>query len=219
MDPQDLRAVGGDLEPLRVLSAYRAGLFPMGLGDDGAEPIGWWSPEERGVLFPERLVVSRSLRKARRRFEIRVDTAFEAVVSACADKSRPGAWITDDIVEAYTSLHRAGWAHSIEAWDQEGLAGGLYGIAVGGLFAGESMFHHRTDASKVALMGLVELLQEDPDPRRIIDVQWNTSHLASLGIESISRAEYQNFLAEALRVRKPARIANIGDPYTDFYRT
>jgi leucyl/phenylalanyl-tRNA---protein transferase len=145
------------------------------------------------------LRVSRSLRKARRRFEIRVDTAFEDVIDGCADPSRPGRWITAEIRAAYLHLHHLGWVHSVEAWslDNGTLAGGLYGVAIGRLFAGESMFHRRTDASKVALCGLVELLPDDA----LLDVQWRTDHLATLGVVEIPRPEYLRSAAEA--VRKP----------------
>ena len=141
-----------------MLEAYARGLFPMGLGAAGASPIGWWSPDPRGILRPRDLHVSRSLRRSLRHFEIRVDTDFEGVVAGCADPSRDGRWITPEIVEAYTELHRMGWAHSVEVRQDGQLVGGLYGIAIGGLFAGESMFHTATDASKVAVAGLVRHL-------------------------------------------------------------
>jgi leucyl/phenylalanyl-tRNA--protein transferase len=149
--------------------------------------------------------VSRSLRRALPRFEIRVDTAFEDVVRACADPARDGRWITEDIVEAYAGLHQLGWAHSVEAWQGGCLVGGLYGVAIGGLFAGESMFHRVTDASKAALVGLHELVCEDGDPRRIIDVQWATPHLASLGVTEVPRREYLRLLEVALTAPLPAR--------------
>ena len=123
--------------------------------------MAWWSPVSRGVLRLDRLVVSRSLRRSRRRFEIRIDTSFAEVVEACADPSRPGAWIDARIAAAYRRLHDLGWAHSVEAWQDGRLVGGLYGVAIGGLFAGESMFHRVTDASKVALVGLVEALSDE----------------------------------------------------------
>ena len=191
--PDDAVAVGADLEPATLLAAYRTGLFPMPLDD--VTPMVWWSPVRRGVLRPERLVVSRSLRQAVRRYETRVDTAFDQVLRACADPSRVGAWISEDVRRAYERLHALGWAHSVETWDDEGrLVGGLYGVAVGGLFAGESMFHSARDASKVALVRLVELLGDraggNADARRLIDVQWQTPHLASLGVEEVSRDTY-----------------------------
>ncbi|MGH9078439.1 MAG: leucyl/phenylalanyl-tRNA--protein transferase, partial [Acidimicrobiales bacterium] len=137
-----------------------------------------------------------------RRFEIRVDTAFEEVIAACADRRRPGAWISADVRNAYRRLHRLGWAHSVEAWSAGGLAGGLYGVGVGGLFAGESMFHRRTDASKVALVALVELLRGGG--ATLLDVQWATDHLRSLGAVAVSRYRYHELLAEALSRPAPA---------------
>jgi leucyl/phenylalanyl-tRNA--protein transferase len=194
--------VGGDLEPGTLLAAYRQGLFPMPAGRDG--PMAWWSPDPRGILPLATFHRGRSLRRAVRRFEVRVDTAFREVVDACADPARPGGWITGDIRAAYNRLHELGWAHSVEAWDGEGLAGGLYGVAVGGLFAGESMFHHRTDASKVALAGLVDLLGADGDGRRLLDVQWATTHLESLGAEEVTRAAYLQRLERALAAPPPS---------------
>lgn len=162
--------------------------------------MGWWCPTWRGVLVPGRVHVSRSMRRSLPRFTVTVDESFEQVVAACADPSRGGAWITDAVAAAYTELHRLGWAHSIEVRDQEGtLVGGLYGIAIGGLFAGESMFHHVTDASKAAVVHLDRLISADGDRRRIIDVQWRTPHLGSLGIEEIHRREYLPWLATALQ--------------------
>ena len=152
----DLLATGADLEPATLLAAYRAGLFPMPKGLRGRR-IGWWSPVERGILPLDRLRVTRSMRQSARRFEIRVDTAFDRVVEACADPRRSGGWISPAIRQSYGALHALGWAHSVECWQDGELVGGLYGVAVGGLFAGESMFHHVSDASKVALMGLVDL--------------------------------------------------------------
>ena len=201
---EDLVAVGADLQPGTLLSAYRAGLFPMGLGPRGRPPMGWWSPDPRGVLPLDGLRVSRSLRHSVRRFEVRVDTAFDDVVAACADPGRSGRWITREVAQAYARLHRLGWAHSVECWSEGRLAGGLYGLAVGGLFAGESMFHRETDASKVALVALVELLARDGDTRRLFDVQWRTEHLASLGVIEVPRVEYLRRLLVALRCEPPA---------------
>ncbi|MST31904.1 leucyl/phenylalanyl-tRNA--protein transferase, partial [Acidimicrobiaceae bacterium USS-CC1] len=149
-----------------------------------------------GILPLEGLRVTRSLRRAAARYEVRVDTAFPEVIDACADARRPGAWIDAAVRDAYTRLHRLGWAHSVEAWDDAGLAGGLYGVAVGGLFAGESMFHRRTDASKVALVGLVDRLRAGGG--RLLDVQWATDHLRSLGAVERTRDEYHRLLDEAL---------------------
>lgn len=204
-DEHGVAGVGADLEPGTLLDAYRSGLFPMGLGGGGLEPIGWWSPDPRGVIPLDGLRRSRSLRAACRRFEVKVDTAFAEVVDACADPRRDGAWITPAVADAYVRLRELGWAHSVEVWDDAGLAGGLYGVAIGGLFAGESMFHRRTDASKVALVALVDLLREDGDPRRLLDVQWATGHLRTLGAVEIPRAEYLRRLAVALEAPLPSR--------------
>jgi leucyl/phenylalanyl-tRNA---protein transferase len=195
----EVAVVGGDLEPATVLAAYRAGLFPMPLATGTlrrTRTIGWWSPDPRGILPLDGLRVSRSLRKSRSRYEIRLDTAFDQVIEACADPRRPGAWIDGHVRRAYRALHRLGWAHSVEAWDDQGLAGGLYGLAIGGLFAGESMFHHRTDASKVALVGLVEHLRAEG--AQLLDVQWATDHLRTLGVIEVSRERYHELLAAAL---------------------
>ncbi len=193
----DVVAVGGDLEPGTVLQAYRSGLFPMHI--EGGRTLAWWSPDPRGVLPLDGLRVSRSLRASCRRFEIRVDAAFDEVVDACADPRRPHGWITDGIRAAYRRLHELGWAHSVEAWsvDDGRLAGGLYGVSIGGLFAGESMFHRRRDASKVALVALVDLLG-DEGVERLLDVQWTTDHLRSLGAEDIGRSAYLARLEAAL---------------------
>jgi leucyl/phenylalanyl-tRNA---protein transferase len=200
---EDLVAVGADLRPGTLLAAYRAGLFPMGLGRAGARPLGWWSPDPRGILPLDGLHVSRSLRRSLARFDLTVDAAFDEVVAACADPARSGRWITADIAAAYGELHRLGWAHSVECWRDGLLAGGLYGVAAGGLFAGESMFHRATDASKAALVGLVELLRADGDPRRLLDVQWRTDHLAGLGVIEVPRAEYLARLRAALQCPSP----------------
>jgi len=206
----DLVGVGADLEPGTLLMAYRAGLFPMGVGEDGRPPTGWWSPDPRGVLLPGQVRVSRSLRKSLRDFEIRVDTAFSEVLTACADPSREGRWITPGITAAYTRLHELGWAHSVEAWRDGELQGGLYGLALGGLFAGESMFHRVTDASKCALVGLSRLAFSDGDPRRMIDVQWVTPHLASMGVTAIPRSDYVARLSLSLSLPLPAPFDGAG---------
>jgi leucyl/phenylalanyl-tRNA---protein transferase len=193
-DADGLVAVGGDLEPATIVAAYRGGLFPMPVG----RHLAWWSPDPRGVI--ERLHVSRSLRRTRRRFEIRIDSDFAAVVDACAGSDRPGGWITPAIRRAYVRLHDLGWAHSVEAWSPDGaLAGGVYGVAVGGLFAAESMFHRETDASKAALAALAERL----GPRALLDVQWCTPHLSTLGAVEIARPEYLRRLAAALEAPPP----------------
>lgn len=196
---EDLVAVGADLDAGTLLAAYRVGLFPMGLGRHGTGTLGWWSPDPRGVIPAGALRVRPSLRKVLGRFEVRVDTAFEEVVAACADPAREGRWITPEVAAAYAHLHELGWAHSVEAWQDDRLVGGLYGIGIGGLFAGESMFHHVRDASKVALVGLVTRFHADGDPRRLVDVQWATDHLRRLGAQEWPRATYEERLRTALR--------------------
>lgn len=195
--------MGADLAPGTLLAAYRRGLFPMPV-DDVDGPLGWWSPDPRGVIPLDGLRISRSLRRSMRRYSVRVDTAFDDVVTACALPSRSGAWITPEIRAAYGLLHELGWAHSVEAWTPEGqLAGGLYGVGIGGLFAGESMFSAGKDASKVALVRLVELLTGDDLPGRLLDVQWCTEHLASLGCVPIARRRYLRVLQRALLLPPP----------------
>jgi leucyl/phenylalanyl-tRNA--protein transferase len=184
----DCIAIGGDLEPGTIIEAYRHGAFPMPL--DGE--LAWWSPVRRGVLVPDEMHVSRSLRRSARAFTLTYDTDFAGVIEACADPARPGAWISPEIAAAYVCLHELGWAHSVETRDAEGaLVGGLYGLQVGRLFAGESMFHRVRDASKVAVMGLAQL-----QTGGLVDVQWNTSHLASLGVVEVDRDDYLRRLAD-----------------------
>ncbi len=174
----------------------------MGLGTGGAPPVGWWCPDPRGVLPLDGLRVTRSLARSVRRFEVRLDTAFDQVVAGCADPARAGRWITPQVAAAYTALHTLGWAHSVETWVDGELVGGLYGVGTGGLFAGESMFSRRPDASKVALVGLVELLRADGE-QRLLDVQWRTDHLATLGVVEVAREEYLARLARAVRLPAP----------------
>ena len=202
-EDDDFVGVGADLEPSTLVAAYATGMFPMPIEPGG--PQGWWSPVRRGVLPLDSLRVTRSLRKSMKRFTITVDTAFDEVVSACASPDRDGAWIDDHIAKAYRRLHRLGWAHSVEARTSDGrLAGGLYGVAIGGLFAGESMFHRERDASKVALAGLVELLRDEHAADRLVDTQWVTPHLASLGVEEWSRDRYLETLPRVLKTPLPA---------------
>ncbi len=197
---EDLVGVGADLEPGTILAAYRGGIFPMPVESGG--PIGWWSPEPRGILPLENLRVTRSLRRSQRRYRTTINHSFEAVIAACADPDRPHGWISPEIIVAYERLHELGWAHSIETWSWEGeLVGGLYGIAIGGLFAGESMFHRAADASKVALIRLVSELRRGG--ARLLDVQWATEHLRSLGAVEVSRSEYLRRLQAALEVPVP----------------
>ncbi|MGH3331002.1 MAG: leucyl/phenylalanyl-tRNA--protein transferase [Nocardioidaceae bacterium] len=205
-DDDDLVGMGADLEPGTLLSAYRSGLFPMPAGETGM-PMLWWSPQHRGILPLHGLRVSRSLRQSVRRMEVRVDTAFDEVIKACADPSRDSGWIDAEIIDAYTELHHLGWAHSVEAWQDGELVGGLYGVATGGLFAGESMFHRVRDASKVALVGLVGLLRDEYADRRLLDVQWQTEHLASLGVVELPRPAYLRLLGRTHDVPLPAAFA------------
>jgi leucyl/phenylalanyl-tRNA--protein transferase len=191
-----LLALGADLAPGTVLAAYRAGVFPMPL--DGVPGMAWFSPDPRGIVPLEDFRPGRSLRRSARRYAVSVDRAFDDVVAGCADPRRPGGWITPEVRAAYVRLHALGWAHSIEVWDADGtLAGGLYGVEIGGLFAAESKFHVRTDASKVALVALVERLRE-AGGERLLDVQWTTPHLDALGARDIARPEYLRRLAAAL---------------------
>src|SRR6476659_3419519 len=205
----DLVATGADLEPGTILAAYRRGLFPMPVGGRRA-PMAWFCPVARGVLRPADLRVSRSLRRSVRRFELRVDTACAEVIDACADPSRPAGWIDDQIRTAYLRLHELGWVHSVETWRDGRLVGGLYGVSVGGLFAGESMFHRETDASKVALVALVRLLDDGED--RLVDTQWLTPHLASLGVRELARANYLALLPRLLARPLPRWPAGVVDP-------
>jgi leucyl/phenylalanyl-tRNA--protein transferase len=205
--PDDLWAVGADLEPGTLLAAYRLGLFPMPLGP----LLGWFSPPHRAVVPLERFAPSRSLRRAARNYEVRMDTAFGDVVDGCPRPGDPASWIDERIATAYGALHELGWAHSVEAWDEDGLAGGLYGVAIGGLFAAESMFRTRTDASKAAFLGLVEGLRASGDAdRRLLDVQWLTPHLASLGAVEIPRGEYRRRLAGATTLPPSAEFSSGG---------
>lgn len=197
--PDDVVAVGADLAPGTLLAAYRAGLFPMHLPDGG--PLAWWSPVERGIVPLGEFSPSRSLRRSIRRFRTTVDACFESVIAGCADPARPQGWITDEIADAYTTLHRLGFVHSIETWDGDRLVGGLYGVSIGGLFAGESMFHTETDASKVALVRLVEIMRSVEGA--LLDVQWASDHLISLGAVAVSRADYLERLAHAVAAPVP----------------
>ena len=201
-DPNGLLAAGDDLSAERLLAAYRRGIFPW---FSAGQPVLWWSPAPRMVLFPAELKVSRSLAKVLRNsaYEIRFDTVFQDVMRACA-APRPGqhgTWITDDMVNAYTKLHSLGYAHSVETWVEGELAGGLYGIAIGGMFYGESMFMRRRDASKIALVQLVRQLATRGFG--MIDCQMRTDHLASLGGREIPRTEFSQRLAELINYALP----------------
>lgn len=196
---EDLIVLGADLEPGTVLSAYRSGLFPMYVDvEDGTNLLGWWSPDPRGVLPVDKLHVSHSLQKSRRRFVTTMDRCFTDIMRQCANPQRTSGWITDDFIDTYTQLHQLGWAHSVEVWNFDGeLVGGLYGIQINSFFAGESMFHLERDASKVALVALVAHLKRQPEPQ-LIDVQWATDHLKKLGVIEVSRREYMQLLGAAI---------------------
>ncbi len=207
----DVVGLGADLAPATLLAAYQQGLFPMPADlptrRGRPAPPAWFSPVHRGVLPFAELVVSRSLRRSFARFEIRVDTAFPDVLDACADSRRKHGWIDADIRAAYVRLHDLGWAHSVETWRDGRLVGGLYGVAIGGLFAGESMFFRERDASKVALVGLVGMLSDEHAADRLIDVQWRTPHLASLGVVEIPRSAYLARLPALMSVPLPRHFA------------
>ena len=195
-EPNGLLAAGGDLSPQRILAAYRRGIFPW---YSAGEPILWWSPDPRMVLLPDQLKISRSLAKTLRNagYEVRLDTAFDAIIGACASKPRdgqPGTWITREMQAAYLELHRLGHAHSVETWVDGKLAGGLYGIALGAAFYGESMFSDARDASKIALAHLCAHLKRGGFG--IIDCQMETAHLASLGARPIPRRDFAARLDE-----------------------
>jgi len=194
-EPDGLLAVGGCLSPQRIINAYSQGIFPW---FNPESPILWWSPDPRLVLFPEKLQLSRSLKKTLRqgKFQVTFDTAFPQVIAACATsrKDQAGTWINQDMQSAYIKLHQQGYAHSVETWFTDQLVGGLYGIALGKIFYGESMFHKKTDASKVAFASLVETLTEWGF--KLIDCQVRTDHLMSLGAEEITRDEFNTLLAQ-----------------------
>lgn len=204
--PNGLLAAGGDLMPERLLEAYRHGIFPWFSAGD---PILWWSPDPRMVLFPEEFKISHSLHKTLRRgkYEVRIDSAFEQVMRACAlpREGQDGTWIQEDIVQAYVRLHHMGLAHSVETWMNDELAGGLYGVSLGRMFYGESMFSRKTDASKIALAHLA--LQLKRWNFGMIDCQMNTPHLASMGAREIPRRQ---FLA---RLQELIHYPNVASPW------
>ncbi len=188
-----------------LMAAYRRGLFPMPFEiDDQPVAIGWWSPQPRAIFHPDKIRVTRSLEKSSRRYRTTVDREFRRVVEACGNPERPSGWITSDVVDAYCELHEQGVAHSVEVWTFAGeLVGGLYGVEVGGIFAGESMFHTQPDASKVALLRVAKILntQTTIDGQlRIIDTQWLTDHLESLGATTILRSDYCDLVASLAEV-------------------
>ena len=195
--PNGLLAAGADLSPTRLLEAYRRGIFPWFSADD---PILWWSPDPRMVLFPVEFRISRSLRKTllRGQYQMRCDTAFEQVMRACSQprEGQNGTWIQEEMIEAYVRLHKAGYAHSIETWMDGELVGGLYGVGIGRMFYGESMFSNKTDTSKIALAYLTAQLKRWNFG--MIDCQMNTAHLASLGAREITRREFLIRLQELI---------------------
>lgn len=197
-EPNGLLAIGGDLSRKRLLDAYRLGIFPW---FSEGEPILWWSPNPRMVLFPQDFKISTSLAKRLKKndYEVRFNTNFRQVMEACAETSRPdqhGTWITHEIIEAYCALHTLGYAYSAETWIDNKLVGGLYGVLINQMFYGESMFHHTTDASKIAFAHMVKFLKN----RGIgmVDCQMNTRHLASLGAQEISRADFMHQLKKLI---------------------
>ena len=204
---QDLVALSSEFDAGLVLAAYLSGVFPMPLLEQTPpEVMGWWSPVHRGILPVDDMRVTRSLRKSAKKYQVTFDRAFDEVLRRCADPVRESGWISPAIVEVYADLHREGIVHSVEAWTPAGdLAGGLYGVSIGGLFAGESMFHDPVigrDASKVALLRLVEVL-DDGVEGRLLDVQWVTDHLATLGAVEVDRPDYLRLLEEALELPTP----------------
>lgn len=204
-EPDGLLAAGGDLSQKRLLDAYRRGIFPW--YSDG-QPVLWWSPDPRMVLYPRAVAVSRSLRKRLRKkdYEVRVDTRFRDVMLACGEPraGQAGTWITDEMAEAYAALHDAGFVHSVETWIDDELAGGLYGVAIGRVFFGESMFTRATDASKIALAHLARQLARWDFG--LIDCQMATPHLASLGAREIARKDFLRSLSEL--VNYPSRTGS-----------
>jgi len=194
-NPNGLVAIGGDFNVPRLLLAYRSGIFPW-----TADPISWWSPDPRAVLDLEALHISRSLEAVRRRkqFEVTRDRAFRQVIEACATERRHGNWITEEFIDAYTRLHEAGHAHSVECWNAGKLVGGIYGVAIGALFAGESMFFRESNASKVALVSLAGHLRERGF--KLFDIQMVTPTTAAFGAKEIRRAEYLKRLRSAVEM-------------------
>jgi leucyl/phenylalanyl-tRNA--protein transferase len=192
-DEHGLVGVGADLLPGTLLAAYRRGLFPMPMRK---KHVGWWSPDPRGVLPLDGLRVSRSLRRSCQRYEVRLNTAFREVMTRCGDPRRPHGWINTAFIDAYARLHELGWAHSVEVRLAGRLVGGLYGVRIDGLFAGESMFHTERDASKVALVALVGWLRDTGV--ELLDVQWTTEHLMSLGALDVARDDYLVLLEHAV---------------------
>jgi leucyl/phenylalanyl-tRNA--protein transferase len=206
-----LTTFGSNWNPETLLAAYSVGLFPMPYEIDGQESaIGWWSPHSRAIFHPGEIHVSRSLRAARKKFKVTINRDFEAVIRACGNPDRESGWINEQVVSAFIALHQLGMAHSVEVWDKDGrLAGGLYGLEIGGIFAGESMFHVAKNASKVALAHLGETLNDGKG--RLIDTQWMTSHLESMGAKPLERREYCGILPQLMAI-PPVLSSTPGGP-------
>jgi leucyl/phenylalanyl-tRNA---protein transferase len=199
MPKDDLVSLGADLKPETLIDSYKNGIFPMHIQIE----IGWWSPQQRGILPLNKINISSSLKKSMKKYFVTFDQDFDSVIDGCGDDKRPKRWINKDIKTAYKKLFELGYVHSVEVWNKKDeLVGGLYGVEVNGLFAGESMFHTQTDASKTALVYLVEKLSQ-AGGERIFDVQWQTPHLKSMGVVKISRSKYISLLPEVMNT-KPA---------------
>jgi len=203
MPKDDLVSLGADLKPETLIDSYRHGIFPMHIQIENKREIGWWSPQQRGILPLNKINISSSLKKSMKKYFVTFDQDFDSVIDGCGDDKRPKGWINKDIKTAYKKLFELGYVHSVEVWNKKDeLVGGLYGVEVNGLFAGESMFHTQTDASKTALVYLVEKLSQ-AGGERIFDVQWQTPHLKSMGVVKISRSKYISLLPEVMNT-KPA---------------
>ena len=203
MPEDDLVILGADLKPETVIDSYTHGIFPMHIDVSNKQQIGWWSPQQRGILPLNKINISKSLQKSMNKFQVSFDQAFDQVIDGCGDDKRPQGWINKEIKIAYKKLFELGYVHSVEVWNKKDeLVGGLYGVEVKGLFAGESMFHKETDASKTAMVYLVNKLKA-AGGERILDVQWQTPHLKSMGVIKIPRKKYISLLPEVMKT-KPA---------------
>ncbi len=203
MPQDDLVILGADLKPETVIDSYQHGIFPMHIEVANKRQIGWWSPQQRGILPLNKINISKSLQKSMKKFHVSFDQAFDQVIDGCGDDKRPQGWINKEIKIAYKKLFELGYVHSVEVWNKKDeLVGGLYGVEVQGLFAGESMFHKETDASKTAMVYLVKKLK-DAGGKRLFDVQWQTPHLKSMGVIKIPRKKYLSLLPEVMKT-KPA---------------
>lgn len=195
-EPGDLITIGADLEPPTLVYAYSKALFPMYVNTEDKEfleiPLGWFSPEKRGIFEIDKLKVSRSMKQSAKKYECKINHSFKEMMVMCQTVPRHGGWITDDFIEAYTKLHKLGFAHSVETYEDGELVGGLYGVGFGNFFAGESMVHTKRDASKVALLHLFQFIKSQirDSSQFLLDAQWLTPHLASLGAQEVPRSEY-----------------------------